>query len=119
MKQGTVLGPTLCCVEETDQINNIGKDQTRPLENDVVGILMFVDDVMSAGTAEVARKCIRNLREIEKLKKFTFGLKKTNYMVKDLLKANLMHKKSKKKTNDGKYENFSDKQTDCRTEQVL
>ena len=80
VKQGTVLGPTLCCVE-TDQINNIGEDQTRPLGNEVVGILIFVDDVMSAGTAEVARKCIRNLREMEKLKKFTFGLKKTNYMV--------------------------------------
>ena len=80
VKQGTVLGPTLCCVE-TDQINNIGEDQTRPLGNEIVGILIFVDDVMSAGTAEVARKCIRNLREMEKLKKFTFGLKKTNYMV--------------------------------------
>ena len=78
VKQGTVLGPTMCCVE-TDQINNIGEDQTRPLGSELVGILIFVDDVMSAGTAEVARKCIRNLREMEKLKKFTFGLKKTNY----------------------------------------
>ena len=80
VKQGTVLGPTLCCVE-TDQINNIGEDQTRPLGNEIVGILIFVDDVMSAGTAETARKCIRNLREMEKLKKFTFGLKKTNYLI--------------------------------------
>ena len=75
-----MLGPTMCCVE-TDQINRIGEDQTRPLGNEIIGILIFVDDVMSAGNAEMARKCIRNLREMEKLKKFTFGLKKTNYMV--------------------------------------
>ena len=42
---------------------------------------MFVDDVMSAGSAEDARKCIKNLREMERKKKFSFGLKKTNYMV--------------------------------------
>ena len=80
VKQGTVLGPTLCCVE-TDQINNIGEDQTRPLGKEIVGILVFVDDVMSAGGVEDARRCIRNLREMERLKKFTYGLKKTNYMV--------------------------------------
>ena len=80
VKQGTVLGPTLCCVE-TDQINSIGEDQTRSLGKEIVGILIFVDDVMSAGFAEDAEKCIRNLREMEKLKKFTYGLKKTLYMV--------------------------------------
>ena len=80
VKQGTVLGPTLCCVE-TDQINTIGEDQTRPLGQEIVGILVFVDDVMSAGLVDDARKCIRNLHEMEKLKKFTYGLKKTNFMV--------------------------------------
>ena len=48
VKQGTVLGPTLCGVE-TDQINFVGEDQMRPLGDQVVGILVFVDDVMSAG----------------------------------------------------------------------
>ena len=80
VKQGTVLGPTLCCVE-TDQINFVGEDQSRPLGHVIVGILIFMDDVMSAGNAEIARKCIRNLGVMERQKKFTFGLKKTNYMV--------------------------------------
>ena len=80
VKQGTVLGPNLCCVV-TDQVNNIGEEQTGSIGNQRIGILVFVDDVMSAGDAEDARCCIRNLREMETKKKFTFGLKKTNYMV--------------------------------------
>ena len=81
-KQSTVLGPTFCCVE-TDQINKIGEDQERLLGTQRVAILIFVDDVMSAGTAEDARKAIRNMAEMEVIKKFTYGLKKTNYMVVD------------------------------------
>jgi hypothetical protein len=42
---------------------------------------VFVDDVMSAGTAEEVRKAIRNFAEMERRKKFTYGLKKTKYMV--------------------------------------
>ena len=80
VKQGTILGPTLCCVE-TDKINNVGEDQERSIDGGVIGILVFVDDVMSAGNAEDARKCIRNLRVMEILKKFTYGLKKTKIMV--------------------------------------
>ena len=45
VKQGTVLGPTLCCVE-TDQINNIGENQMRPLGSHMVGILVFVVDII-------------------------------------------------------------------------
>ena len=82
VKQGTVLGPTLCCVV-TDQVNGIGEEQTGCIGNQRIGILVFVDDVMSAGSAEDARRCIRNLSEMERKKKFTFGLKKTNYMVID------------------------------------
>ena len=81
-KQGTVLGPTFCCVE-TDQINKIGDDQERLLGNQKVAILIFVDDVMSAGSADDARRAIRNMAEMEVIKKFTYGLKKTNYMVVD------------------------------------
>ena len=82
VKQGTVLGPTLCCVV-TDQVNNMGEEQTGSIGNQRIGILVFVDDVMSAGAADDARCCIRNLGEMERKKKFTFGLKKTNYMVID------------------------------------
>ena len=80
VKQGTVLGPTLCCVS-TDQINKIGESQERNLGKEYMAILIFVDDVMSAGNAEEARKAIRNFKEMEDLKKFTYGLKKTKFMV--------------------------------------
>ena len=80
VKQGTVLGPDLCCIA-TDQINNIGENQEKSVGEEIVGILVFVDDVMSAGTAEEIRKAIRNFAEMEKVKKFTYGLKKTKYMV--------------------------------------
>ena len=80
VKQGTVLGPTLCCVT-TDQINKVGESQERNLGRELIGILVFVDDVMSAGNADDVRKAIRNCRTMEKLKKTTYGLKKTKYMV--------------------------------------
>ena len=80
VKQGTVLGPTLCCVS-TDQINNVGENQDRSVGRELIGILVFVDDVMSAGNAEDIKKAIRNCREMEHLKKTTYGLKKTKYMV--------------------------------------
>ena len=47
----------------------------------MVGILVFVDDVMRAGGAEEIRRAIRNFAAMETLKKFTYGLKKTNYMI--------------------------------------
>ena len=72
VKQGTVLAPTLCSVV-TDQINKIGEDKERCIGDQIVGILVFVNDVMSAGTAEDARKIIRNFRAMEKLKKFMYG----------------------------------------------
>ena len=86
VKQGTVLGPTLCCVE-TDQINKIGVDQERLLGAEKIAILIFVDDVMSAGTAADARSAINNMGEMETIKKFTYGLKKTKFMVVDSAKG--------------------------------
>ena len=80
VKQGTFLGPTLCCVS-TDQVNNIGESQERSLGKEYIAILIFVDDVMSAGGPEDARKAIRNFKEMEDLKKYTYGPKKTKYMV--------------------------------------
>ena len=80
VKQGTVLGPKLCCVE-TDQVNKIGENQDKALGDQIVAILIFVDDVMKAGNADDVRKAIRNFAEVEKLKKITYGLKKTNYMI--------------------------------------
>jgi hypothetical protein len=46
-----------------------------------MAILIFVDDVMSAGNAEEARKAIRSFKSMEDLKKYTYGLKKTKFMI--------------------------------------
>ena len=75
VKQGTILGPTLCCVE-IDQINKIGENQERSLGKEHIAILIFVDDVMSAGNAEDIRKSIRNCRVMEQQKKVTYRVKK-------------------------------------------
>ena len=80
VKQGTVLGPTLCCVS-TDQINKIAENQERSIGNEYIAILIFIDDVMSAGNANEARKAIRSFKVMEDLKKYTYGLKKTKVMV--------------------------------------
>ena len=69
----------------TDQINKIGESQERNLGKEYMAILIFVDDVMSAGNAEEARKAIRNFKEMEDLKKFTYGLKKSRVQQQILL----------------------------------
>ena len=58
----------------------VGENQERSLGRELIGILIFVDDVMSVGTAEDVRKAIRNCRSMEKMKKTTYGLKKTKHM---------------------------------------
>ena len=42
---------------------------------------IFMDDINVTGKAEVVRKGIKNCRQMEMKKKFTYGLKKTKYMV--------------------------------------
>ena len=64
VKQGTILEPTLCCVS-TDKINSTGECQLSSIGQHKVGILVFVDDVMSAGTAKNARRTVRSLHEME------------------------------------------------------
>ena len=80
VKQGTIWGPEMCCVT-TDSINRIGEDCTSAIGNVLYGILGYVDDVLGAGTAEKIRTCIRNMRRLEILKKYTFGMDKTKYMI--------------------------------------
>ena len=71
VKQGTVLGPTLCSVS-TDQINKVGESQERNLGRELIGILVFVDDVMSAtDTVEEREKMIEEVTEILKLAGFS------------------------------------------------
>ena len=82
VKQGTVLGPTFCCVV-TDQVNNIGESQVGSIGRHKIGILVFVDDVMSASVPENARRTIRSLNEMEIRRTIRYGLKKTNFMILD------------------------------------
>ena len=42
---------------------------------------IFMDDINVTGKAEDVRKGIQNCRQMEMKKKFTYGLKKTKYMV--------------------------------------
>ena len=55
VKQGTVLGPTLCCVS-TDQINKVGENQERSLGRELIGILVFVDDSLELGAQKILEK---------------------------------------------------------------
>ena len=50
VKQGTIWGPEMCCVE-TDAINRVGENCTTAIGDVLYGILGYVDDVMGAGSA--------------------------------------------------------------------
>ena len=80
VKQGTVWGPEMCCLE-TDSINRIGEGKGTRIGRETIGVLGYVDDLVTAGNAEQVKRTIRSLREMEELKKFTFSVKKTKYMV--------------------------------------
>ena len=80
VKQGTIWGPEICCVE-TDRINEIGEDCKSMISDVEVGVLGYMDDILGAGTAEKIKKVARNMRRMERLKKYTFGLEKTKYMI--------------------------------------
>ena len=46
-----------------------------------MGILGYVDDILGGDKAEAVRKTIRKMRQLEKEKKYTFGIEKTKYTV--------------------------------------
>ena len=80
VKQGTIWGPEMCCIE-TDSINRIGENCKTTIEEIEYGVLGYVDDVLGAGSAEKIRKCARCMRRLEILKKYTFGMDKTHYLI--------------------------------------
>ena len=45
-----------------------------------IGISLFMDDVMRAGRHGHVSRTIKNCREMEIKRKFTYGLKKSKYM---------------------------------------
>ena len=80
VKQGTVWGPELCCVS-TDGINRMGENCESNTGEVFFGILGFMDDLFGLGSPNKIRKVIRNMRQLEIEKKYTFGTTKTKYMV--------------------------------------
>ena len=79
VEQGMIHGPVLCSAE-TAQVNN-GKEIVEYDYGPVkIGIPVFMDDVMGAGSHEHVSRTIRNCREMEIKRKFTYGLKKSKYM---------------------------------------
>ena len=80
VKQGTILGPIMCCAETSSAVNSIGEEVKYSYGKINIGMLVFMDDIATAGKAEHFRKSINNCARMEKEKKIRFGLKKTKYM---------------------------------------
>ena len=74
VKQGTTHGPVICCAE-TSKVND-GEETVEYIHGQVtIGIPVFMDGIMSAGGHADVTKTIKNCKEMEGTKKFTYGLK--------------------------------------------
>ena len=84
VRQGTIIGPKLCCIN-TDKINNIGRKCITSIGPNIkVEMLTYVDDInFASSNAEQIKKAVANLRCMEKCKGFTFntGKNKTEIMI--------------------------------------
>jgi len=77
VRQGSVFGTTLCAVE-TDTINRINERAITTIGPTlIIESMIFVDDIMGAGSWKCIEKLGRNLLSLEKLKKFTFNQQKS------------------------------------------
>ena len=76
MKQGTTHGPVMCCTT-TARVDDIGEKVCCKYGGTEIGMQVFMDDISAVGEAEE----IRNRREMETLKKFDYGSKKTKIRV--------------------------------------
>ena len=77
VRQGTIPGPKLCCVN-TDGINKTGRKCYTYIGPRVrIETLAFVDDLKNASTSiENTVKAARNLSSFEKMKGYTFSIDK-------------------------------------------
>ena len=81
VRQGTIYGPQLCCIS-TDKVNNmLNKPSYIYSSNINIEALTYVDDIASAGGSGIIIRTIQNCHEMERKKKFTFNVTKSNYMV--------------------------------------
>ena len=81
VKQGTIFAPTLCC-SNTGKINQLKPQTSTIITPDViVQAIVYVDDIAGGGDKEVPQGITENLNIMEEEKGYTFGTKKTNYMI--------------------------------------
>ena len=80
VKQGLIFGSKLCCVS-TDKINTIDKHISFKMHNLDIGSLIYVDDILGIGDENIIIDTARNAKTMETLKKFTFSMEKSKYMV--------------------------------------
>ena len=70
----------MCCAT-TFRMNDIGEKVCCKYGDTEIGIPVFMDDISAVADAEEIRKGIRNFRNMETLKKFEYGLKKTKLVI--------------------------------------
>ena len=83
VKQGTVFGPQLCCIN-TSKVNEINEKNITVITPKIkIEALVYVDDIIGIGSKENIEIVGRNLAEMEKRKKYTFnnGNGKSHYMM--------------------------------------
>ena len=69
------------CYAATASVNDIGENVCYKYGDTEIGMPVFMDNISAVGGAEEIRKGIRKCRKMETLKKFEYGLKKTNIMI--------------------------------------
>ena len=83
VKQGTVFGPIMCCVN-SQKVNNMEEKNITLISPSLhVEAMSYVDDIMGAGRQEQIEVLGRNLRQMEIKKKYTFNNAngKSHYMI--------------------------------------
>ena len=80
VKQGTVIGPVLCC-GSSEKVNSVGETPiTHITPNLQTQGLIYVDDISGAGSRMPMEKLLQNLRKMEEEKRFLFSIEKTKIM---------------------------------------
>ena len=77
VRQGTINGPKLCCVN-TDQINKIGRKCYTYIGSEIkIETMTYVDDIQnSSSNEEGLKKTVSNLQLFENTKGYTFSVDK-------------------------------------------
>ena len=95
VRQGTVMGPNLCCVS-TDRINSMGTTSNVEISRVHVKHPAFVDDVNTMGKSKVIEETGGKMNVLEKTKKFTYNNDKGKS---EILKMIFNKKENEKESN--------------------